>query len=188
MREYAKHVLVTGGAGYIGSHVAKALANRGFIPVTYDSLVSGHRWAVQWGPFWEGDIGDKARMLDVMRRYGINAVIHLAASAQVGESIVRPDFSFNNNVSKSLTLLDAMVEAGVRRVVFSSSCATYGTPLRMPITEDTLQVPVNPYGETKLMIEKALRWYSAAYELSIAALLETIVNSAWKWHSREVLV
>jgi UDP-arabinose 4-epimerase len=163
-------ILVTGGAGYIGSHAAKALANRGYIPVTYDSLVNGHRWAVRWGPFLEGDIGDKAMLLETMHRYEPIAVIHFAAFAYVGESMKRPVLYFDNNVTKSLTLLDAVAAAGVRHVVFSSSCATYGTPTQMPIREDTPQNPVNPYGETKLIIERALRWYGAAYDMSWAAL------------------
>jgi UDP-arabinose 4-epimerase len=170
MAENTKHVLVTGGAGYIGSHAAKALASRGYIPVTYDSLVHGHRWAVQWGPFTEGDIGDKAKLLETIRRYEISAVIHFAAFAYVGESMQRPELYFDNNVAKSLTLLDAVLETGVRNVVFSSSCATYGTPARMPITEDTPQLPVNPYGETKLIVERALRWYGAAHDISWTAL------------------
>ena len=170
MSEKKQHVLVTGGAGYIGSHAAKALASRGFIPVTYDSLVHGHRWAVQWGPFLEGSIGDRVKLLETIRRFDINAVIHFAAFAYVGESMNQPGLYFQNNVTKSLTLLDAIVEAGVRHVIFSSSCATYGTPVQMPITEDTPQIPVNPYGETKLVIERALRWYSAAHDFTWAVL------------------
>lgn len=163
-------VLVTGGAGYIGSHTAKALANKGFVPVVYDNLVYGHRWAVQWGPFVEGDIGDKAKLLETIRHYEISAVIHLAAFAYIGESMKQPGRYFDNNVTRSLALLDTLVEAEVRHVVFSSSCATYGTPERLPITEDTPQRPVNPYGETKLIIERALHWYGAAYDLSCTTL------------------
>jgi UDP-arabinose 4-epimerase len=165
-----KVVLVTGGAGYIGSHTAKALAVRGYIPVTYDNLVHGHRWAVQSGPFVEGDIGDRAKLLETIRRFEVSAVIHFAAFAYVGESIRQPAKYFNNNVTKSLVLLDALVDSGLRHVVFSSSCATYGSPDRMPITEDTPQNPVNPYGETKLMMERALHWYSGAHDLSSVSL------------------
>jgi len=168
--ENTKHVLVTGGAGYIGSHTAKALAAGGFVPVTYDSLVYGHRWAVRWGPFVEGDIGDKAKLTETIRRYGISAAIHFAAFAYVGESMTQPRLYFDNNVTRSLTLLDAIVDTGVPHVVFSSSCATYGAPPKMPITEDTPQVPLNPYGETKLIIEKALFWYGAAHSISWTAL------------------
>jgi UDP-glucose-4-epimerase GalE len=170
MSKNKQHVLVTGGAGYIGSHAAKALASNGIIPVTYDNLVNGNRWAVRWGPFEEGDLGDKPKLLDTIRRYEINAVMHFAALAYVGESINKPELYFGNNVTKSLALLDAIVEAGVRHVVFSSSCATYGTPVQMPITEDTPQLPVNPYGETKLIIERALRWYGGAHDISWTAL------------------
>ena len=115
-----KHVLVTGGAGYIGSHAAKALANSGYVPVTYDSLVNGHRWAVRWGPFLEGDIGDKARLLEAMHRYETVAVIHFAAFAYVGESMKRPVLYFENNVTKSLALLDAEPRLGcaARRFLF----------------------------------------------------------------------
>jgi UDP-glucose-4-epimerase GalE len=165
-----KHVLITGGAGYIGSHTAKALDGQGFIPVIYDNLVRGHRSAARWGLFLEGDIGDKARLLETIGRFEIIAVIHFAAFAYVGESMNRPELYFENNVKKSLTLLDAVAESGVRHVVFSSSCATYGTPTRMPITEETPQFPVNPYGETKLIIERALRWYGIAHSFSWTAL------------------
>ena len=146
-----KNILVTGGAGYIGSHAAKALANAGYRPVTYDNLVYGNHWAVQWGPFVEGDIGDRARLLKTFERYDIDAVMHFAAFAYVGESMTKPELYFENNVTKSLTLLDAMRTARIRNMVFSSTCATYGTPDMMPITEETPQNPVNPYGETKLM-------------------------------------
>jgi UDP-arabinose 4-epimerase len=165
-----KHVLVTGGAGFIGSHTAKALAANGFVPVTYDNLAYGHRWAVQWGPLVEGDILDRVKLVETIKSYKIAAVIHFAAFAYVGESMVRPEVYFNNNVTGSLSLLDAVLEAGVPHVIFSSSCATYGTPDRLPITEDTPQSPVNPYGETKLIIERALHWYSTAHPLTYAAL------------------
>lgn len=165
-----KKILVTGGAGYIGSHTALALARRGLVPVTYDNLVYGHPWAVRSGPFEEGDLGDAARLAEVIRRHRISAVMHFAAFAYVGESVKNPRKYFDNNVTKSLVLLDAMVDAGVRFIVFSSSCATYGTPEKVPITEDTPQSPVNPYGETKLIVEKALRWYGSAYGLKWAAL------------------
>jgi UDP-glucose-4-epimerase GalE len=170
MSEQKVHVLVTGGAGYIGSHTAKALSACGFTPVTYDNLIYGHRWAVQWGPLIEGDIRDRARLVETLRRYRISAVLHFAAFAYVGESMKMPERYFDNNVIGSLTLLDAALEAGVRQVVFSSSCATYGIPEQVPITEDTLQSPINPYWETKLMVERALRWYSAAHGITWAAL------------------
>jgi UDP-arabinose 4-epimerase len=170
MPEPKQHILVTGGAGYIGSHTAKALAARGFTPVVYDNLLYGHRWAVQWGPFVEGDIRDRARLVDTLRGYDISAVLHFAALAYVGESMKSPGRYFDNNVTGSLSLLDAVLEAGARHVVLSSSCATYGIPDRMPISEDTPQCPINPYGETKLIVERALRWYGAAHGISWAAL------------------
>jgi UDP-arabinose 4-epimerase len=170
MRDKKQHILVTGGAGYIGSHTAKALAARGFTPVAYDNLVHGHRWAVQWGPFVEGDIRDRAMLVDTLRRYEISAVLHFAAFAYVGESMKSPALYFENNVTGSLSLLDAVMECRARYVVFSSSCATYGIPDRMPISEDTPQSPINPYGETKLIVERALRWYGTAYGISWAAL------------------
>ena len=165
-----KNILVTGGAGYIGSHAAKALARAGYRPVTYDNLVYGNHWAVQWGPFVEGDIGDRELLLRVFDRYKIEAVMHFAAFAYVGESMTKPGLYFENNVTKSLALLDAMSTARVKHMVFSSTCATYGTPDGMPITEDTPQRPVNPYGETKLMVERALHWYGKAHGLTSVAL------------------
>jgi len=170
MPDHRKHILVTGGAGYIGSHTAKALAARGFTPVVYDNLLYGHRWAVQWGPFVEGDIRDRARLVDTLRRYDISAVLHFAALAYVGESMKSPGLYFDNNVTGSLSLLDAVLEAGAGHIVFSSSCATYGIPDGMPISEDAPQCPINPYGETKLIVERALRWYGAAHGISWAAL------------------
>lgn len=170
MNKYKQHILVTGGAGYIGSHTAKALAERGFTPVVYDNLIHGHRWAVQWGPFVEGDILDRALLVDTLRRYDISAMLHFAAFAYVGESMKSPERYFNNNVTGSLSLLHASLEAGVRHLVFSSSCATYGFPDRMPISEDTHQAPINPYGETKLMVERALRWYGQAHGITWTAM------------------
>jgi UDP-glucose-4-epimerase GalE len=166
----AKNILVTGGAGYIGSHTAKALARAGYRPVTYDSLVYGHRHAVKWGPFVEGDIADTAKLERVIKDEAIDAVVHFAAFAYVGESVTKPEIYFQNNVVGSLSLLDAMRHTGVKPIVFSSTCATYGMPDRMPITEDTLQRPINPYGETKLMIERALAWYGPAHEIRSVSL------------------
>ena len=166
----AKNILVTGGAGYIGSHTAKALARAGYRPVTYDSLVYGHRHAVKWGPFVEGDIADTAKLERVIKDEAIDAVVHFAAFAYVGESVTKPEIYFQNNVVGSLSLLDAMRHTGVKPIVFSSTCATYGMPDRMPITEETLQRPINPYGETKLMIERALAWYGPAHDIRSVSL------------------
>ena len=163
-------VLVTGGAGYIGSHTCKALARAGFTPVTYDNLVSGHRWAVRWGPLETGDILDSLRLSAVMKAYRPVAVIHFAAFAYVGESITEPAKYYRNNVAGSQVLLDVMRAHDVNQIVFSSSCATYGIPDRLPITEDTPQSPINPYGATKLMVERMLADYGAAYGLRSVAL------------------
>jgi UDP-arabinose 4-epimerase len=163
-------ILVTGGAGYIGSHAAKALARAGYEPVTYDNLGRGHRQAVKWGPLIEGDLADRALLVATLRRHKIEAVMHFAAFAYVGESVAQPELYFRNNVANSLTLLEAMGEAGVGQIVFSSTCATYGLPETMPIAEDTPQHPVNPYGESKFMIERMLHWLGQARGLRSAAL------------------
>jgi UDP-arabinose 4-epimerase len=166
----SKNILVTGGAGYIGSHACKALAKAGFTPIAYDSLVYGHREAVRWGPLIEADLADRARLAETLRHHEIAAVMHFAAFAYVGESMTKPELYFNNNVVNTIGLLDVMLAAGVRHIVFSSTCATYGTPDTVPITEETPQRPVNPYGETKLMIERALHWYGQAHGMTYAAL------------------
>jgi UDP-glucose-4-epimerase GalE len=165
-----KNVLVTGGAGYIGSHACKALAKAGYTPIAYDNLVYGHREAVRWGPFVEADLSDRTTLSETLRRHQVGAVMHFAAFAYVGESMTKPQLYFRNNVVNTLTLLDTMLEAGVKRVVFSSTCATYGTPETVPIDEQAPQRPVNPYGETKLMIERALHWYGIAYGINSVAL------------------
>jgi UDP-glucose-4-epimerase GalE len=166
----SKAVLVTGGAGYIGSHAAKALARAGYVPVVLDNLVHGHRAAVRWGALVEGDVGDPALVAETLRRFDIAAVMHFAAFAYVGESMTRPERYFRNNVVSSLALLDAMREAGVRRIVFSSSCATYGMPESVPIREEMAQRPVNPYGESKLMVERMLHWEGLAHGLQHVSL------------------
>ena len=163
-------VLVTGGAGYIGSHACKALAAAGHTPVTYDNLIHGHEWAVKWGPLERGDVLDAARLGEVFRAHRPAAVMHFAALAYVGESVIDPAKYYRNNVTGTLTLLDAMRAAGVDRMVFSSTCATYGTPKTLPIDEDAPQSPINPYGATKLMIERVLADYAAAYGLKSGAL------------------
>lgn len=164
------NVLITGGAGYIGSHAAKALALAGFQPVVLDNLSTGNRQAVQWGPLIEGDVRDKALIEETVAAYRINAVLHFAANAYVGESMVSPRKYFQNNVANSLELLGTLIDIGVRHVVFSSTCATYGVPEHLPIREEHRQAPINPYGESKLFIEKALRWYGRAHGLSFVCL------------------
>ncbi len=163
-------VLVTGGAGYIGSHACKALAASGHEPVAFDNLSEGHRWAVKWGPLEEGDITDPTRLAEVFNSHRPEAVMHFAARAYVGESVTDPERYYRNNVVGTLGLLGAMRRAGVSRFVFSSTCATYGVPLRTPIAEDHPQDPVNPYGRSKLAVEHILRDYACAYGLKAIAL------------------
>jgi UDP-arabinose 4-epimerase len=163
-------VLVTGGAGYIGSHACKMLAKAGHLPIVLDDLRRGHRSAVQWGPLIEGDCGDPVVLEDAFRSYPINAVIHFAAYAYVAESSHDPAIYFRNNVVATMNLLDAMRAHSVPAIVFSSSCATYGVPTAVPIAEDHPQSPINPYGESKLMVEKLLRWYGSSYGIAWSAL------------------
>lgn len=163
-------VLVTGGAGYIGSHTCKALAAAGYRPVVYDNLVHGHDWAVRWGPFEHGDILDRPRLDAVIRRHAPKAAIHFAAFAYVGESVGDPGKYYRNNVAGTLTLLEAMRDHGVGRIVFSSSCAVYGVPDRLPIVEDLPKRPINPYGMSKLMVEHMLHDFRAAHGLAWVAL------------------
>lgn len=163
-------VLVTGGAGYIGSHTAKALANAGMQPVVYDNLCAGHRESVRWGPLVEADLCDRAVLERTIHDYRITSAIHFAAHAYVGESMIEPRQYFQNNTTNTLTLLDVLLDAGVDRFVFSSTCAVYGLPQSIPISEDHPKVPVNPYGESKLFVERVLEWYRQAYDLKWAAL------------------
>jgi UDP-arabinose 4-epimerase len=163
-------VLVTGGAGYIGSHTAKLLAQMGCEPVVFDNLSTGHSWAVKWGPLVRGDLENSALLRSTLAQYRIQAVIHFAASAYVGESMRKPRQYFQNNVVNSLNLLDVLVDAGIQHIVFSSTCATYGMANTVPISEDHPQVPVNPYGESKRFLERALYWHGEAYDLRWVAL------------------
>jgi UDP-arabinose 4-epimerase len=163
-------VLVTGGAGYIGSHAAKALHRAGIEPVVLDNLSRGDRGAVRWGPFVKADIGDQAAVRSALRKYSVDAVMHFAAFAYVGESMQAPGRYFSNNVAGTLQLLEAMREEQVKKIVFSSTCATYGHPVAIPISEDHPQRPVNPYGESKLMVERLLYWYGNLHGFSSVIL------------------
>jgi UDP-arabinose 4-epimerase len=163
-------ILVTGGAGFIGSHACKALARAGYTPVAYDNLVYGHREAVRWGPLEVGDIADRDRLDEVIAHCRPEAAIHFAAYAYVGESVQDPAKYYRNNVAGTLTLLEALVRHGVNRIVFSSTCATYGIPERIPIDEAHPQHPINPYGASKLMIERILRDFDTAYGLRSVSL------------------
>ena len=168
MRE--RSVLVTGGAGYIGSHACKALARAGYLPVVYDNLCYGHEWAVKWGPLERGDILDRARLDEVLARYRPDALMHFAAFAYVGESVTDPGRYYRNNVAGTLNLLEAMRDLRIGRIVFSSTCATYGLPQKLPISEDVAQRPINPYGASKLMVERMLSDFENAHGIVWAAL------------------
>ena len=161
---------MTGGAGYIGSHTAKALSRAGYEPVVLDDFSTGHREAVKWGPLVEGSLDSADLISKVITDYKVEAVMHFAASLLVGESIAQPQKYFWNNVVNTLRLLSAMLATGVRHIVFSSSAAVYGMPAQVPIPEDHTLLPINPYGETKLMMERALHWYGVAYGLRSASL------------------
>ncbi|SFT95842.1 UDP-glucose 4-epimerase GalE [Sedimentitalea nanhaiensis] len=160
-----KYVLVTGGAGYIGSHACKALKSAGYVPVTYDNLVTGWQDAVKFGPFERGDLLDRARQDQVFAQYRPVAVVHFAALSQVGEAMAEPGRYWRNNVEGSLTLIEAAVAAGCLDFVFSSTCATYGEHDNVVLDEDTPQMPLNAYGASKRAIEDILRDFEAAYGL-----------------------
>lgn len=163
-------VLVTGGAGYIGSHTAMQLAAHGYTPVVFDNLSNGHREFVRWGPFEEGDIRDAPRVREVIARHKPVAIIHFAALIEVGESVKYPERFYEVNVGGAATVLAAARRAGVSNFVFSSTCATYGTPERLPLTEDHPQRPLNPYGHSKLMVERMLAEMDAADEMNSVVL------------------
>lgn len=165
-----KSVLVTGGAGYIGAHSCKALSRAGYLPVVVDNLSTGHESFVRWGPLVRADIRDVGALARVFNDHDVGAVLHFAASAYVGESVVDPQKYYENNVVGALSLLHAMSDAGCKRIVFSSSCAVYGEPAASPISEDTTQEPVNPYGASKAMVERILCDYSRAYNIGVIAL------------------
>ena len=157
-----KTILVTGGAGYIGSHACKALARAGYTPVCYDNLERGHAWAVQWGPLEQGDILDRQRLDAVLQKYQPDAVMHFAAYAYVEESVKDPDKYYKNNVEGSMTVLEAMRANGINRFIFSSSCAVYGTPQEPLLKENHPIAPINPYGAGKAAVENKLLEYSNA--------------------------
>ncbi|MCV3242649.1 UDP-glucose 4-epimerase GalE [Mesorhizobium sp. ZC-5] len=150
------NILVVGGAGYIGSHTCLDLASKGFTPVVYDNLSNGHAEFVRWGPFEHGDIRDRARLDAVLDTYKPAAIVHFAALIEVGESVRNPTGFFENNVAGTLTLLSAAQAAGIDKLVFSSTCATYGLPQAMPMDETHPQAPINPYGRSKLIVEQML--------------------------------
>jgi UDP-glucose 4-epimerase len=165
------NVLVTGGAGYIGSIVVEQLIANGHRAVVYDDLSRGHRAAtVEDSILIEGNLTERDKLIRACERHNVEAVIHLAASSQVGESIRNPHLYFTNNVSAGTALLDAMLSAGIKRIVFSSTAAVYGEPETIPVTEEMAPRPSNPYGESKLAFERMLRWYEEAYQLRYVSL------------------
>src|SRR5262245_4320223 len=163
-------VLVTGGAGFIGSHTCKTLAAHGFLPVAFDDLSRGHADFVRWGPLVQGNILDLAALNAAFERYRPGAVMHFAALAYVGESMSRPLAYYRVNVAGLINVIEAMRRYGIRTIVFSSSCATYGIPDRQPIAENAPQRPINPYGHSKLAAEQILADVRTAEELHVAVL------------------
>jgi UDP-glucose 4-epimerase len=165
------NVLVTGGAGYIGSIVVEQLIAHGHQAVVYDNLSKGHRSAIApEAAFVAGDLMEREKLVRTFTERRIDAVIHMAASSLVGESVQNPHLYFHNNLSAGIALLDAMLAVGIKRIVFSSTAAVYGAPETMPITEETATGPTNPYGESKLAFERMLRWYDEAYQLRYVSL------------------
>lgn len=163
-------VLVTGGAGYIGSHTCKELHRNGYLPIVYDNLITGHREFAQWGEFVYGDICDTQQLRHCLKIYQPLGVIHFAAFAYVGESVREPGKYFRNNVLGTLSILDAMRDEGIANIVVSSTCAVYGEPDKMPISESCLPAPINPYGASKLFMERMLADYHAAHGINWIAL------------------
>ena len=158
-------ILIAGGAGYIGSHANKLLNRKGYETVVYDNLSRGHREFAKWGHFVFGDLADKDQLRLCFKTYKIKAVMHYGAFCYVGESVNYPSEYYRNNVVNTLNLLDVMVEYGVKYFIFSSTCSTYGNPLRIPMAEDHPQHPINPYGKSKLMVEQILKDYDKAYDI-----------------------
>ena len=177
-------ILVIGGAGYIGSHTVKQLAKAGVDTVVFDNLSSGHKEFVKWGNFLQGDIRNKKQLRCAFRTYPIKAVIHFAAFAYVGESVIDPHKYYSNNVLGTINLLDVMLEHNVKTIVFSSTCATYGVPEILPLTEVHRQQPINPYGWSKLMIEQILKDYHRAYDLQYGIL--RYFNACGADHDNEI--
>jgi UDP-glucose 4-epimerase len=163
-------ILVTGGAGYVGSHTVKELERKGYRLLVYDNLSRGHRWAVEAAELIEGDLSDEIRLGEVFSRHQVKAVLHFAALAYVGESVEDPGKYYENNVANSLKLLRVMLAHGVKAFILSSTCAVYGNPDQVPIPEHHPLAPVNPYGQSKLMVERILKDYDSAYALKHVSL------------------
>ena len=164
------NIFVTGGAGYIGSHTCKVLAKHNYPPVTYDNLENGHEWAVKWGPLELGDIRDSERLREVIEKYRPKAVVHFAAYIEVGESVADPEKYHNNNVEGTANLLQVMQESGIQKIVYSSSCAVYGLPSEVPISESCRIAPENPYGKTKADAEDVLKDFHLNHGINSVSL------------------
>lgn len=165
-----KNILIVGGAGYIGSYMCKYLAKNGYHPIVLDNLVYGHRQAVKWGPFIAGQMADTKLLDQIFKEHSIAAVMHFAAFCYVGESVEDPGKYYQNNVAATITLLEEMLKKNIKNFIFSSSCAVYGEPVEIPITEQHPYNPINPYGRSKLMVEQILQDFRAAYGLEYVAL------------------
>jgi UDP-glucose 4-epimerase len=165
-----KKILITGGAGYIGSHTCKLIAKAGYEPICFDNLSTGYKEFVKWGPFILGDLKNTTLLKETFKRFKPNAVIHFAGSSLVGESVINPLKYFDNNVGSTLSLLNAMKDFSVKNIIFSSTCATYGADSLAPIDESFPQIPINPYGMSKLMIERILKNLSDIKEISHISL------------------
>lgn len=163
-------ILIVGGAGYIGSHLNKEISKKGYKTVVFDNLSYGYEKFVKWGIFEQGDLGNIEDIRRIFKKYRIEAVMHFAAFTYVGESVEDPQKYYINNVKNTLNLLQVMLEENVKYFVFSSTCATYGNPVEIPITENHPQNPINPYGRGKLIVEEILKDYSDAYGLTYASL------------------
>lgn len=163
-------ILVVGGAGYIGSHLNKEMSKRGYSTVIFDNLSCGHKESVKWGIFEKGDLSNIEDIRNVFKKYSVKAVMHFAAFTYVGESVTNPQKYYMNNVVNTLNLLKVMLEFNVKYLIFSSSCATYGNPIKLPLDEEHPQNPVSPYGKSKLMIEQILKDYDIAYGLKYVSL------------------
>ncbi len=165
-----QNILVTGGAGYIGSHCCKELHKRGFYPITIDNLAQGHRENVRWGKFYRGDIGNPKQLTGLLDNHKVMAIMHFAAHAYVGESMTAPLKYYENNVQKTIQLLHWALKYNIKYFIFSSSCAVYGTPDKTPIDEEHLRSPISPYGRSKYMIEEILTDCSLAYPMEFMSL------------------
>lgn len=164
------NILVTGGAGYIGSHCCKALQKRGYHPVTVDNLIYGHSENVKWGPCYQGDVGNRRILNQIFKDKKIDAVMHFAAFAYVGESVTDPQKYYTNNLKNTINLLKSVLENHVRYFIFSSTCATYGMPQKLPLDENHRRQPISPYGKSKYMIEEILADYHKAYDFEFISL------------------